>query len=311
MDEEQAIQKVGRHLWKELPQADIKLPAEDIERRREILFDYVKENIRELLTAASIPVLRRNQYTAVHKGFLQLLFSLFNFKGTQSLIDLGNAINDDLNFNIYGLCQKGRGNKFRVALYDSRKKLKRGEDVFRTERGVVDYPYACELHDTYFVYVLDCYKRRADKNHEVHYPNGVFSFKNSSQTERSDDREVISIIQPSPQPLDNSSTQLFDYPTHPFETSPTQLLENSTQLPDHASTQLSEYSFQPYDSPSTHPFETSPIQSLENSTHLSEYPLTLSFEDTDYDSNTSQSFTSAADLIEYFDNPHRFPFEEY
>ena len=305
MDEEQAIQKVGRHLWKELPQADIKLPAEDIERRREILFDYVKENIRELLTAASIPVLRRNQYTAVHKGFLQLLFSLFNFKGTQSLIDLGNAINDDLNFNIYGLCQKGRGNKFRVALYDSRKKLKRGEDVFRTERGVVDYPYACELHDTYFVYVLDCYKRRADKNHEVHYPNGVFSFKNSSQTERSDDREVISIIQPSPQPLDNSSTQLLDYPTHlsaypsthPFETSPFPPFGISLT--------------QPFDSPSTHPFETSPIQSLENSTHLSEYPLTLSFEDTDYDSNTSQSFTSAADLIEYFDNPHRFPFEEY
>ena len=61
MEEEQILRKVEWRLWVELPQMNLDIPAQEVAIRRDILLDYVEENIRELLEAAAIPVVQRNR----------------------------------------------------------------------------------------------------------------------------------------------------------------------------------------------------------------------------------------------------------
>lgn len=177
MEEEQILRKVEWRLWVELPQMNLDIPAQEVAIRRAILLDYVEENIKELLEAAAIPVVQRNRYTVVHKGFLLLLFSLFGFNGSRELIGLGNAINDDLHFWVYGARGNGRWNKYRTAFYDFIRKLKERKDVFRVQKGVPDSQHASGMYKTYYSYVLDCYLQSVNKDHVVYYYDRVYSFK--------------------------------------------------------------------------------------------------------------------------------------
>ena len=177
MEEEQILRKVEWRLWVELPQMNLDIPAQEVAIRRDILLDYVEENIKELLEAAAIPVVQRNRYTVVHKGFLLLLFSLFGFNGSRELIGLGNAINDDLHFWVYGARGNGRWNKYRTAFYDFIRKLKERKDVFRVQKGVPDSQHASGMYKTYYSYVLDCYLQSVNKDHVVYYYDRVYSFK--------------------------------------------------------------------------------------------------------------------------------------
>lgn len=151
-----------------LPSLDVGLSLRELKTRATVLTNYVRKNYAELCKAAQKDTGHRNRYCIVQKTFEILLCALLNFRATKASIVFGNAMNELLRFFHYGFKSIGRTNKFKTALYDFRKKLGKGEDVFSVRPETAYYEYAPAVRDYYNPYVSECYWHSRNPECEVH-----------------------------------------------------------------------------------------------------------------------------------------------
>ena len=155
-------------LEKSLPSLDVGLSLRELNERATVLTNYVRKNYAELCEAAQQDTGHRNRYCIVQKTFEILLCALLNFRATKASIAFGNTMNELLRFSHYGFKSIGRTNKFKTALYDFRKKLGKGEDVFSVRPETAYYEQAPTVRDYYNPYVSECYWHSRNLEREVH-----------------------------------------------------------------------------------------------------------------------------------------------